>query len=136
MSEQLRLKQIADKDPRYKKDAYIFVLEALHYTRQNLNIQGHVTGQQLLEGIRDLGLERYGAMAKIVFEHWGVKTTLDFGNIVINMVNDKVLNKTSEDSIDDFKDVYDFEETFVRKYHPDIENKGRNPRGKKKGRPG
>ena len=131
MSDQLRLKQIADKDPRYKKDAYIFVLEALHYTRQDLNVQGHVTGQQLLEGIRKLGIERYGGMAKIVFEHWGVKDTLDFGNIVINMVNEKVLSKTPEDSIDDFRDVYDFEDVFVKKYRPDIDNSKRNLRSKK-----
>ena len=131
MSDQLRLKQIADKDPRYKKDAYIFVLEALHYTRQNLNVQGHVTGQQLLEGIRKLGIERYGGMAKIVFEHWGVKDTLDFGNIVINMVNEKVLSKTPEDSIDDFRDVYDFEDVFVKKYQPDIDSSKRNLRSKK-----
>ena len=131
MSDQLRLKQIADKDPRYKKDAYIFVLEALHYTRQDLNVQGHVTGQQLLEGIRKLGIERYGGMAKIVFEHWGVKDTLDFGNIVINMVNEKVLSKTPEDSIDDFRDVYDFEDVFVKKYQPDIDSSKRNLRSKK-----
>jgi uncharacterized repeat protein (TIGR04138 family) len=132
MSDQLRLKQIADKDPRYKKDAYIFVLEALHYTRQNLNVQGHVTGQQLLEGIRKLGIERYGGMVKIVFEHWGVEDTLDFGNIVINMVNEKVLSKTPEDSIDDFRDVYDFEDVFVKNYQPDIDNSKRNLRSKKR----
>ncbi len=107
------------------------MLEALHYTRQNLNVQGHVTGQQLLEGIRKLGIERYGGMAKIVFEHWGVKATLDFGNIVINMVNEKVLSKTPEDSIDDFRDVYDFEDVFVKKYQPDIDNSKRNLRSKK-----
>ena len=131
MSDRHRLKRIAEKDARYQVEAYIFVLEALHYTRHNLKMEGHVTGRQLLDGIKDLGIERYGAMTKMVFEHWGVRNTLDFGNIVINMVNEKILSKTSEDSIDDFKDVYDFEEVFVKKYQPDIDDSKRNLRGKR-----
>ncbi len=120
MSDRLRLRQIAEKDHRYQVEAYIFVLEALQYTRQNLQIRGHVTGQQLLRGIKMLGLKHYGAMAKLVFEHWGVTKTVDFGNIVINMVNEKILSKTPEDSIDDFKDVYDFEDVFVKEYRVDF----------------
>jgi uncharacterized repeat protein (TIGR04138 family) len=121
------IKDIAGNDPRYSVEAYIFVLEALNYTRRELRLRGHVTGVQLLEGIRKLALQRYGVMTKMVFEHWGVRNTLDFGNIVINMVNEKVLSKTSQDSIDDFKDVYDFEDVFVKKYQPNIENKEQNP---------
>ena len=121
------IKDIASKDPRYTVEAYIFVLEALDYTRRELGLLGHLTGRPLLEGIRNLALQRYGAMAKMVFEHWGVVNTLDFGNIVINMVNEKVLSKTPEDSIDDFRDVYDFEDVFVKEYKPDLENTRRNP---------
>jgi uncharacterized repeat protein (TIGR04138 family) len=125
------IKDIANKDPRYTVEAYIFVLEALDHTRREFGLSGHVTGRQLLEGIKALSLQRYGAMTKMVFEHWGVKNTLDFGNIVINMVNEHILSKTPEDSIDDFKDVYDFEDVFVKQYHPDIEKSNRNPRGRK-----
>jgi uncharacterized repeat protein (TIGR04138 family) len=121
------VKDIAGNDPRYSVEAYIFVLEALNYTRRELRLRGHVTGVQLLEGIRKLALQRYGVMTKMVFEHWGVRNTLDFGNIVINMVNEKVLSKTPQDSIDDFRDVYDFEDVFVKKYQPNIENKAQNP---------
>ena len=110
------LRQILEKDPRYALEAYLFVLEALFYARKKLNKEGHVTGQELLEGIKDLASQRYGLMAKTVLEHWGIKRTLDFGNIVFNMVNDKVLGKTSADSIDDFKDIYDFDEVFVKNY--------------------
>jgi uncharacterized repeat protein (TIGR04138 family) len=81
-----------------------------------LKKEKHVSGRELLEGIRDLALRRYGAMAKAVFDYWGVKKTQDFGNIVFNMVHEKVLSKTDEDSLDDFNDVYDFEETFVKQY--------------------
>jgi uncharacterized repeat protein (TIGR04138 family) len=123
-----KVKDIVNKDPRYTVDAYLFVLAALQYTRQELQISGHVTGQQLLSGIKTLGLEHYGAMAKLVFEHWGVTKTVDFGNIVINMVNEKILSKTPEDSIDDFKDVYDFDDVFVKEYRVDFRKAGRKTR--------
>jgi len=114
------LSKIVEKDPRYPIEAYLFVIEALFYTRKNLGIKGHVTGKQLLEGIKDLALQRYGTMTKMVFEHWGIKETIDFGNIVFNMVNEKVLGKTEKDKLDDFKDIYDFDEVFVKNYKLDV----------------
>lgn len=128
MSDIRKLQNIIKKDPRYAVDAYVFVIEALHYTRQKMKIEGHVTGRQLLDGIRDLAIERYGAMSKMVFEHWGITKTIDFGNIVINMVNKGILSKTPEDSIDDFVDVYDFDDVFVKEYRPEIEGDPHNPR--------
>jgi uncharacterized repeat protein (TIGR04138 family) len=116
MSNLRELHKIVRSDQRYAIDAYIFVLEALHYTRTKTGARGHVTGQQLLEGIKNLALERYGAMAKMVFEHWGIFKTIDFGNIVINMVNEKLLSKTPDDKIEDFKDIYDFDDVFVKDY--------------------
>jgi len=110
------LKKVIEKDSRYSLDAYLFVFEAIFYTRKKFRVEGHVTGQQLLEGIKELVLERYGLMAKAVLEHWGIKETLDFGNIVFNMVSEKILGKTEEDSLDDFKDIYDFDEVFVKNY--------------------
>jgi uncharacterized repeat protein (TIGR04138 family) len=115
------LQQIVEKDPRYPMEAYAFVLEALFYSREKLKIRGHVTGQQLLEAIRDLARERYGLMAKMVFAHWGITKTIDFGNIVFNMVKGKMLGKTAEDRIGDFKDIYDFDEVFVKNYPLDVE---------------
>lgn len=112
------LTRILEKDPRYKKEAYFFVLEALDYSRKKFKVERHVTGRQLLEGIKELALNRFGPMAKLVFEYWGVRETIDFGNIVFNMVEEKILSKTEEDKIEDFKDVYNFEEVFVANYKP------------------
>ena len=114
------LHEIIKRDPRYAIEAYLFVLEAVFYTRKKLNKEKHVTGRELLGGIKALALKYYGSTAKMVFEHWGIKKTIDFGNIVFNMVNEKVLSKTEEDSIDDFKDVYNFDEVFVRDYQFEI----------------
>jgi uncharacterized repeat protein (TIGR04138 family) len=65
-----------------------------------------------LEGIREFAIEQFGPMVKTVFSHWGIKTTHDFGNIVFNMVEWLLLSKTEQDSINDFKDVYDFDAAF------------------------
>lgn len=125
------IKKIVTEDPRYATEGYLFVIEALHHTRQTMRIEGHVTGRQLLEGIRGLAIERYGAMSKMVFEHWGITKTIDFGNIVINMVNAGILSKTPEDSLNDFVDVYDFEDAFVKEYEVSIEKDRHYPRHKK-----
>ncbi len=131
MRDQEDLRNIVTRDPRYALEAYIFVLEALHHTRRKFHAPGHVTGQQLLDGIKDLALKRYGAMAKMVFEHWGITQTIDFGNIVINMVNEKVLSKTDEDKLEDFADIYDFYDVFVKDYQPKFDHKQKRRRTKK-----
>ncbi|MBN2620060.1 hypothetical protein JXB22_03135 [candidate division WOR-3 bacterium] len=110
------LNAIIKKDRRYRFEAYIFVLQAIDYTHRSLHKKRHVTGQELLEGIRELAVREYGLLAKAVFAHWGVKRTADFGNIVFNMVNAEILSKTDQDDIRDFENVYDFDEVFVTSY--------------------
>jgi len=110
------LQEAVAKDPRYKPEAYIFVHDALGHTWARLDERRHVTGRELLEGIKDLALKRYGRMAKAVLNSWGVKTTDDFGAIVFNLVGAGLLSKTEEDRVEDFHEVYDFDEVFVRSY--------------------
>ncbi|MFH1045484.1 MAG: Minf_1886 family protein [Candidatus Omnitrophota bacterium] len=106
------IESIIKKDPRYKLDAYSFVLEALHYTVKRLKEARHVSGLELLEGIKLYAKEQFGPMARTVFEHWGVQTTEDFGHIVFSLVEARILSKTEQDSIDDFKNGYNFEQVF------------------------
>jgi uncharacterized repeat protein (TIGR04138 family) len=110
------LNGICQKDPRYKIDAYSFVLAGLNYTMEKLKRQGHVSGQELSEGIKNFAIEEYGRMARVVFEHWGVTSTWDFGNIVFNMIDAGVLGKTETDTIEDFKNIYDFKKVFEDEY--------------------
>lgn len=110
------LSAITREDTRYKIDAYSFVLAALNMTMLSLKCNGHLSGQELLVGIKDFAIKEYGRMARTVFEHWGIKKTEDFGHIVFNMVNVGVLGKTESDSMDDFKDVFDFKTAFEDEY--------------------
>jgi uncharacterized repeat protein (TIGR04138 family) len=110
------LDQIIARDPRYKPEAYLFVHDALGHTWARLDHRRHVTGRELLDGIKDLALKRYGPMAQAVLNSWGVRTTDDFGAIVFNLVDAELLSKTEEDRVEDFHAVYDFNEAFVRSY--------------------
>ncbi|MBI2470534.1 MAG: hypothetical protein HYV59_04750 [Planctomycetes bacterium] len=138
-----KLKEIIKKDPRYTLQAYQFVFEALDYTTNMLgknqhkttDRDRHVTGRQLLEGIRQYASKQFGFMALTVFEQWGVKQdadfgnivfnlvenglmgkTADFGNIVFNLVENGLMGKTETDSRDDFKNIYDLKKVFDEEF--------------------
>lgn len=72
----------------------------------------HVTGQELCEAIRLFALEQYGLVAKSVLEHWGIRSTSDFGEIVFNLLDIGKMRKTEHDRREDFDNVYDFDEAF------------------------
>lgn len=116
-----KIEELAEKDPRYKLEAYEFIMRALSYSQKKLRRQGHVTGQELLECIKEYCFEEFGTMAKSVLEHWGITKTKDFGEIVFNMVNNGLLKTTDEDTIDDFKNVYDFKDVFEHGYRQRFE---------------
>jgi uncharacterized repeat protein (TIGR04138 family) len=108
------VEEIYDRDTRYKPDSYEFVMQALNFTQKEFAKTGHVSGQELSEGMRRLALKFYGPMARVVLNHWGITKTEDFGNIVFNMISGKLLSKTEDDCLRDFKNVYDFETAFKR----------------------
>ncbi len=114
---------ICDRDRRYKQDAYEFVMESLSFTQKKFRRSKHVSGMELLEGMRELLLNKFGPMTLTVLNHWGIESTEDFGHIVFNLVDNKVLSKSDEDNIESFRDGYDFEEVFQRGYRKQLEKK-------------
>jgi uncharacterized repeat protein (TIGR04138 family) len=114
---------IRAKDARYACDAYQFVREALDHTQKTIGRENrgrirHVSGQELLEGIRDYALTQFGPMAMDVFEEWGIHGCHDFGEIVFNMVEIGLLAKTDKDNRSDFDGGYDFYDAFRRPFLP------------------
>ncbi len=110
--------KIIQKDKRYMPEAYFFVQEALDFTTEYLNKpkigeDRHVTGEELLDGIRRYALQEFGALAKRVLNYWGIYCCRDFGNIVYNMISVGVFGKSEKDSIDDFNNGYDFDTAFL-----------------------
>lgn len=106
------LLKVIDRDKRYNPESYSFVMAALDFTAKRLGKKGHLKGQELLKGIRAYALEQFGPMARSVFEHWGIRTTNDFGEIVFNMIDAGLLGKTEQDSKEDFNNGFDFKEAF------------------------
>ena len=111
-----RLTAVAAARGLYRPDAYLFVWEALERTATLVGEKRHVSGDELLAGIRDLARTRFGPMAKDVFNAWGVTTTGDFGRVVFDLVEGGLLRKTEEDSLEDFADRFDFQREFVDEY--------------------
>lgn len=111
------IEKICEKDSRYQEGAYVFVMEALSYTQQRCGRRRHVSGEELLDGMKELLIKKFGPMTVTVLDYWGIKSTEDFGNIVFNLVNNKVLSKTEQDDIKQFRNGYDFKEVFHRGYH-------------------
>jgi uncharacterized repeat protein (TIGR04138 family) len=118
------IEQIATQDLRYNPEAYFFLREALDHTHRitgkppKKNQVRHVTGQELLNGIREYALQQFGPMTLTVLEEWGIKRCEDFGEIVFNMVESKLLAKTEQDSREDFRNGYDFHEAFRKPFLP------------------
>lgn len=124
----------ANRQPRqrliFHPHAYVFLTEALK-TAQELagkrlvgerieDDSHHISGQQLLTGVKALGLRLYGPMAPVVFRHWGLHTTDDFGRIVFEMIEQGAMRKSESDQIGDFHDVFSFEEAFSEGYCIDV----------------
>jgi uncharacterized repeat protein (TIGR04138 family) len=123
------LLDVVRRDPRYAYEAYEFLFYALHHTQKMLGRepdagadpeaaeaapQNHVSGPELLEGIRELALREFGLMARTVFRLWGVERTDDFGEMVFNLIDAKLMSKTSEDRREDFQAVYNLDEALVQ----------------------
>jgi len=97
---------------RYCKEAYVFVSQALDYTLKSIGERRHVTGRELLEGVREFAIKQFGFLAKTVFQSWGIRRTDDFGRIVFELIARGNMSKTPTDSIVDFQNVYDFVDVF------------------------
>ena len=120
------IKAIHENDSRYSSGAYYFLREALDYTikdsfdtETSSRLSQHITGQELLEGIKHYALEHYGPMAFELFKTWGVNNCRDFGNIVFNLVDCQVLGKNESDSPKDFEKGYNFKKTFQDPFVPE-----------------
>ncbi|MEP6937984.1 MAG: Minf_1886 family protein [Chthoniobacterales bacterium] len=118
------LDSIVTSDPRYQREAYIFLRDALDYTtKQQKKSKGasvrHVSGPELLEGVRKYALKEFGPMVVTVLSFWGIKKTEDVGHMVFNLIGAGIFGKTEEDSIEDFKNIFDFNEAFAKPFAPE-----------------
>ncbi len=108
--------QIRLREQRFEEHAYLFVLAALEHCQARLTERRHITGPELAHACRELALQRYGVLARLVLEHWGVTCTTDIGDIVFTLVDLGLLVSQPNDSRDDFYGVFEFASAFEREY--------------------
>ena len=108
--------RIRVREPRFDERAYLFVLAALEYCQQRLSERRHITGRELALACRDLALDRFGVMSRLVLEHWGVTSTSDIGDVVFTLVDLGLLMSQPSDTRDEFADVFDFDQAFGHEY--------------------
>jgi uncharacterized repeat protein (TIGR04138 family) len=127
--ERKSIEDIARADGRFSPEAITFVYEALgHTVRRKQATVGedqprHVKGQELCEGLGELAREKWGMLAKVVLNNWGIRCTRDFGEIVYLMIDNKWMSAQPEDRIEDFDNVFDFERFFEQDYRFDLDMK-------------
>ncbi len=117
---------ICKEDPRYDKKAYTFIRHGLDHTVKELKkkesaktrASQHVSGAELLDGLRAYALDQYGPLAKTVLNSWGIQRCSDFGDIVFNLIEYNVFSKTDNDRREDFIDLYSFDEACVKPLLP------------------
>lgn len=108
--------RIRAREPRFHEYAYLFVLAALEHCQTRLPERRHISGRELAGACRELALERYGVLAQLVLEQWGVKSTADIGDVVFTLVELGLLISQASDTRDEFIGVFDFDEAFEREY--------------------
>ncbi|HLJ97192.1 MAG TPA: Minf_1886 family protein [Gemmataceae bacterium] len=127
-----RLAQVLQRDPRYVYEAYEFVFAALSHTQKllgrvpaedssNPGAQYHVSGRELVHGVRDLAVREFGLMARVVFRLWGINRTADIGNIVFNLVEENLMSKSDQDSLADFQDLFDLDQALVQEFQIELD---------------
>jgi len=116
------LEQVVSRDPRYGREAYGFLREALEFTqkrrRKSRAESTHVSANELLEGFREYALQQFGPMGLTVLEYWGIRSTGDVGRMVFNLIEAGIFGRADDDRIEDFENGFSFEEAFVEPFRP------------------
>ena len=123
---------ICKEDPRFDRKAYDFIRLGLDHTVKELKKREnakssrsrHVSGPELLEGLRVYALDQFGPLAKTVLNSWGIRRCSDFGDIVFNLIEYNVFSKTDNGRREDFSDLYTFEDAFVKPFRPEKSARG------------
>ena len=68
---------------------------------------------------RVVAIPEFGPMVVTVLSYWGIRSTEDIGHMVFNLIGAGIFGKTEDDSIEDFKNVFDFHEAFVKPFEPE-----------------
>lgn len=118
------VRQCLRRDPRYPREAYGLVRDALDHAQKRLaekdkrRAYGHLSGPEILDAFREIVLAQFGPMARVVLGTWQLESTLDVGRVVFNLIEAEVFSKSENDQLSDFEGVFEFEEAFDAPFRP------------------
>jgi len=108
------------REKRFARGGFYFLKEALDFTVKRIidehGTPRHVSGPELLMGFRDHALEQYGPMASTLLREWGIHKCSDVGDMVFLLIESGIFGKQESDTKEDFSDIYDFDEVFVKPF--------------------
>ena len=122
-----KLRAVANGNGRFAPEAFSFLYEALPYAVELAGKQDaegterHVTGQEVLSGMRAFASKLFGPLAAPVWRSWGIQSTLDWGEVVFMLVDAGLLRRQETDTKEDFRDGFDFDEAFVEAYRVELD---------------
>lgn len=88
------------------------LLEAIDAGGGCEKLNRHISGRELCWGLRDYALRRWGMLARVVLESWSITGSIDFGRIVFGFIDLDLMQRQPEDTIEEFREVYTFDEAF------------------------
>jgi uncharacterized repeat protein (TIGR04138 family) len=116
------IQEVVEQGP-YPAEAYDFIQQGLSFSVNKIHGQNadpdanrHVSGQQLCHGLREYALAQWGMLARVVLRKWNITSTLDFGRIVFSLIEAKYMQKTDDDTLEDFRGVFDFRTAMESDY--------------------
>lgn len=117
------IENIVRRDSRFDSQAYLFLKDALDFTlkraaEDNAGKPRHVSGKELLLGFRDLALQEFGPMAHTLMAEWGLGNTRNVGEMVFHLIDEQMFGKQESDTLEDFEDIFDFDEAFEQPFVP------------------
>jgi len=117
------LDQVLARDPRYGREAYMFLREALEFAQKRRRksrapASTHVSAAELLDGFRAYTLQQFGPMSMTVLDYWGIRSTGDVGRMVFNLIEAGIFGRSEDDRIEDFENGFSFDEAFVEPFRP------------------
>lgn len=117
----VKVSNIRKRNPSYEADAYTFLMECFRYTsgKRRQTADRHLKAADICEAVKSNALETFGPMAATVLEEWGIKSACDIGEMVRNLVDEKILIREENDAYEAFEGVFDFHESFVKPYEPE-----------------
>ncbi len=106
------LETVTSLHPEYDAEAYHLLDRTMNFASSVLELEGHLTAQQLHLCYCKLAEEEYGVLASELLAHWGLETPSDLGQIVYNLIEVGVLGKNNDDDQADFDHLPDFNDVI------------------------